>query len=239
MKYPNWLAVEQTLAARAEGVLVLPSNSGRGGGAAVQRAFGSTVALPLASAAPELSGRRRRRRRPNAFEPVLSRTSTRTPRTLPPQMQQQVPPGYQQMHPQQPPFIPLNPSASTPRSAASRTRRRRLRNPVVSRARAPGHTRRRRGVAAPHEPEEQAQDETNRATHRLQPRTRSSETSRFVQEDQNTHFKVFKFPNDGSAEPAYRVRKNLDPYELDDAGDETSSREDEGSGQRVRGRVRV
>ena len=54
----------------------------------------------------------------------------------------------------------------------------------------------------------------------------------FVQEEQDAHFKVFKFPNDGSAEPAYfRVKKKyLDAYESDDAGDETSSSdEDEGS----------
>ena len=54
----------------------------------------------------------------------------------------------------------------------------------------------------------------------------------YVEEDQETHFKVFKFPKDGSAGPAYfRVEKEyLDPYVSDDAGDKTSSSdEDEGS----------
>ena len=102
--HPKWLAVEQTLAAKDEGVHVPPSNSGRGGGAAGFNAafmpgggaaagygdagtFGAG-AFGAFSATPNAFG-------PAAF-PYQQAYAPHTP--FFPQMQQQVPPGYQQMH---------------------------------------------------------------------------------------------------------------------------------------------
>jgi len=245
--HPKWRAVEQTLAAKDEGVHVPPSNSGRGGGAA---GFNAAF-MPGGGAAAGFGGAGNFgagafgafAATPNAFGagafPYQQTYAPHTP--FFPQMQQQVPPGYQQMHPQQSPFGPPPPFGFNPPAFGGFTNAPPPpppQNPGGIPGSAPPGAR--GGGAGGAGASQHHMNLKNKPKMKINKQRTGFSHGHvlecgdvvFVQEDQNTHFKVFKFPNDGSAEPAYfRVKKKyLDRYESDDAGDETSSSdEDEGS----------
>ena len=242
--HPKWLAVEQTLAAKDEGVHVPPSNSGRGGGAAgFNAAFmpGGGAAAGYGGAGTFGAGAFGAfSATPNAFGagafPYQQAYAPHTP--FFPQMQQQVPPGYQQMHPQQSPFGPPPPFGFNPHAFGGFT------NappppPPPNPGGIPGSaaTGARGGGAGASQHHMNLKTKTKMKINTRRTGFRHGHFLErgdvvFVQEDQGAHFKVFIFPNDGTGAPVYfRVKKKyLDAYESDDAGDETSSSdEDEGS----------